>query len=504
MATEFSAGVVRALASAQTFAGLAGRSLVEPVDLLRGLLEEEEGHPFLHLLASGVEAVRLRESYPRLAGEGAAGLAPGGAQPALEARTHEYLVRARELARPYSPEGTVAGEFVLLALVQEDEGIRRDLEALGMCTRVLRQRVAPEQPSIPLEEPLDIARPTELADLARILDAAANRAREALRVLEDYCRFVLNDPFLSGKLKDLRHQLAETLDELPADFLLSARDTLGDVGTSLSTAREQERGSVHEVLSANAKRLQEALRSLEEYGKVLSPRLGGRLEQQRYLAYTLEKALLAGVVSRQRLGDARLYVLVSESLCQASLAGTVREALEGGAQIIQLREKQDSDRVLLAKARELRRLTRNAGALLIINDRPDLALLVEADGVHVGQDDLPVREVRRLLGPGALVGVSTHNIEQLERAILEGASYVGIGPTFPSRTKQFSEFAGLDYIRLATRHTSLPAFALGGIHLDNLPQVLAAGATRVAVSHAVCGASAPREVTARLRRLLFA
>src|SRR5262249_27095687 len=124
---------------------------------------------------------------------------------------------------------------------------------------------------------------------------------------------------------------------------------------------------------------------------------------------------------------------------------TIREAAAGGASIFQLREKNLSDRDLLERARNVRRWTREVGALFIMNDRPDIARLAEADGVHVGQDDLPVKEVRRVVGPHVLVGVSTHNLGQLRQAVLDGASYVGVGPTFPSGTKQFEAFPGLDF-----------------------------------------------------------
>src|SRR5207237_2247219 len=125
-----------------------------------------------------------------------------------------------------------------------------------------------------------------------------------------------------------------------------------------------------------------------------------------------------------------LYVLVTEANCRASLTGTISEAAAGGAQIIQLREKGLDDRTLLEKARAVRAVTRKTGVLFILNDRPDIARLAEADGVHLGQDDLPVHEARRILGPEALIGVSTHTIEQVRRAVLEGAGYIGMGPTF--------------------------------------------------------------------------
>ena len=213
--------------------------------------------------------------------------------------------------------------------------------------------------------------------------------------------------------------------------------------------------------------------------------------------------MLAGSDVEARLAEASLYVLVSSASCRASLVGTVSEALAGGAQIIQLREKSMNDRTLLETARDLREMTRAAGALLIVNDRPDIALLAEADGVHLGEEDLPVHKARRILGPAALIGVSTHNLEQVRAAMLEGANYIGVGPTFPSQTKEFGALAGLEFVRQAVIATTLPAFVLGGITPANLPQVIEAGARRVAVSHAICGAECPRAVAAGMRRQLL-
>src|SRR5262249_42746559 len=156
----------------------------------------------------------------------------------------------------------------------------------------------------------------------------------------------------------------------------------------------------------------------------------------------------------------------SATSCRHGLTRTVTEALAGGAQVIQLREKNICDRELLEEASELRRLTREAGAIFIVNDRPDIARLSGADGVHVGQDDLPVSDARRLLGPDAFIGVSTHNLVQVRQAVLDGASYLGVGPTFQSATKQFDRLAGLEFVRQAVVETSLPAFVLGGVTLE--------------------------------------
>src|SRR5205814_7386366 len=124
----------------------------------------------------------------------------------------------------------------------------------------------------------------------------------------------------------------------------------------------------------------------------------------------------------------------------------------------------------------------------IMNDRPDIARLVEARAVHLGQDELPVKEARRILGPDALIGVSTHNLDQVRQAILDGASYLGVGPTFPSETKSFAEFPGLEFVRQASAETSLPLFVIGGISARTLPAAVAAGTKRIAVSQAVCQA----------------
>lgn len=344
--------------------------------------------------------------------------------------------------------------------------------------------------------------PTERSTVARILDANANRAREALRVVEDHCRYALDDAFLSRELKGLRHGLTEALATLPGNLLLAARDTVHDVGTQISAADEYQRHSAADVVRANWNRLREALRTLEEYGKTVSPDLGRALEQLRYRCYTLERVIVLGVSARQQLEQARLYVLVTEAQCPLGLERTIRAAAAGGATIFQLREKHLTDRQRLERAREVRRWTREAGVLFIVNDRPDIACLVEADGVHLGQDELPVQAARRIVGPNALLGVSTHSIEQVRQAVLDGASYIGVGPTFPSGTKEFAEFPGLAFVQAAAAETGLPAFAIGGINGRTIGEAVAAGAKRVAVSQAVCRAADPGSAAAELLRAL--
>ncbi|HZZ77655.1 MAG TPA: thiamine phosphate synthase [Gemmataceae bacterium] len=470
---------------------------VEPRHLLAGLLAEEEGSAVALLVHAGVNwpALRSRLGEPPIRPE----LLPDlPAHPSIAT----ILSHASDLAVHHGEEGSIATDHVLLALLTANDRLRDELAEVGLDFERLRVRIVGEPAPLIMDEPLMLAEPTEEIDTARILDANANRAREALRVQEDHCRFVLNDALLSGQFKQLRHDLAQALSLIAGPLLLASRDTLHDVGTPISTAAEWHRPSMTAVVQANAKRLQEALRSLEEHGKVLSIEFAQRIEKLRYHTYTLERAIAQGGAARQRLADARLCVLVTDDLCKHSLVGTVKEAILGGARLIQLREKNIDDRTLLARAREVRQVTRSAGALFIVNDRADIARLAEADGVHLGQDDLSIHDARRILGPDALIGVSTHNLDQVRRAVLEGADYLGVGPTFPSRTKEFTDFASLDFVKQAVAETSLPAFAIGGIDDDHVAQVHAAGARRIAVSNAICAADDPRLAAARLLHLL--
>lgn len=325
----------------------------------------------------------------------------------------------------------------------------------------------------------------------RILDASLNRAMEGLRVVEDFARLVLDDRFLTQEFKSIRHDLAAAANCIESVERHAARDTQNDVGTEVSTPGENRRSDVWEVCAASLKRTEQSLRSLEEYGKVVNAEFAGRCESMRYRLYTLEKALDIGRSSRDRLANATLCVLVEGGHSAESFEGLIRALVEAGVGMIQLRDKNIDDCDLMARARALRQLTSGTETIFIVNDRADIAALVNADGVHVGQEDLSVKDARTIVGPWALVGVSTHNIDQARAAVLDGANYLGAGPTFASRTKTFEAFAGLDYLREVAEEVRLPTYAIGGISAVNLPEVLATGISRVAVATAVTTAPNP-------------
>ncbi len=337
----------------------------------------------------------------------------------------------------------------------------------------------------------------------RLLDAAANRAREGLRVIEDYVRFALDDRFLTGLCKQLRHELTAVLGRIPREYLLAARETEADVGTVLTTSSERTRADVAEVLAANFARLQESLRSLEEFSKLLDADLAAVFKQSRYQSYTLQRAVAITAESIERLARAKLYVLIDGRASAEEFERLVQSLIEAGVSVLQLRDKQLDDRTLLERARVLRTLTRGTETIFVMNDRPDLAVLAQADGVHVGQEELSAKDARTIVGPSALVGVSTHSIEQARRAVLDGANYLGVGPTFPSGTKSFEEFTGVELLRQVAAEIRLPAFAIGGIGRDNLREVLAAGFTRVAISGGILSATDPAGAARELLKQLM-
>lgn len=336
----------------------------------------------------------------------------------------------------------------------------------------------------------------------RMVDASVNRIREGLRVLEDYVRFVLDDRFLTETLKGLRHRLTEALAGIPELDRLLARETQQDVGTALTERGEQDRQSLQEVLAANFHRVQEGLRSLEEWAKLYEQGLAWAAKEMRYQMYTLERALRITCWSAQRLAHAQLYVLIDGANSPEQLRHKLSCLLAAGVPIVQLRDKQLPDRQLLERAQIVREITNSTNTLFIMNDRPDLALLTQADGVHLGQQDLPLKQARQILGPEALIGVSTHSLAQAQQALLDGANYIGLGPTFASPTKAFTEFAGLELLRQVAQQIRLPAFAIGGITLENLPQVLSTGIRRVAVHAAIWQAPDPGQAAKKFLSLL--
>ena len=353
---------------------------------------------------------------------------------------------------------------------------------------------------------------TQSQAVLRLLDANLDRAREGLRVLEDWARFGLDRPDLVARTKDLRQRLGL----VHGDHLKLARHTATDPAAGMAHPAQEQRQAPEQVLAANAGRVQEALRVIEEFGRAPEPALAAEAAAARYALYDLEVDLLrasrlqgSGAERRAQLQRCHLY-LVSSPV--PNLEAMVDAALRGGVRLVQYRAKPEAtnaegvlltDGERLQQARALRELCARHGALFIVNDRIDIALAVEADGVHLGQGDLPPAVARQLVGPERLIGRSTHAIEQLRQAVAHGCDYVGVGPVNATPTKPGRQAVGLDYVRQAAGECPIPFFAIGGIDVAALPRVQEAGATRVAVVRAITeahdSAAAVQELLAGLQ-----
>ncbi|MEL6440271.1 MAG: thiamine phosphate synthase [Cyanobacteria bacterium J06621_8] len=321
----------------------------------------------------------------------------------------------------------------------------------------------------------------------RILDANLDRAREGLRIIEEWCRFGLNHQPLAEECKQIRQELAQW----HSWELRQARDTLNDVGTELSHPQEEKRESIDQLLQANLCRSQEALRVLEEYSKLYETEMAKACKQLRYRVYAIESALFNSY-RQQQLQNAPLYLVTSP---EPNIFKIVEQALKGGLTLVQYRDKLGNDNDRLEKAHRLCQLCHQYNALFIVNDRVDVALAVDADGVHLGQNDAPVAFAREILGNHKIVGRSTTNKSELNRAIAENADYVGVGPFYETPTKPGKAATDKEYIDYVKAKCPVPWFAIGGIDLSNLEEVLTKGAQRVAVVRAIMQAEQPTQVT---------
>jgi len=344
--------------------------------------------------------------------------------------------------------------------------------------------------------------------LRRMLDANTNRVMEGLRTLEDIARFS-GLACLQVDYKDIRHCLQQAIDGLGQGALLSARDAQGDVGRESKASQEMQRPKgLVSIVAAAASRVEQGLRVIEEASKVLASDEASSIERQRYRVYDLNAALqLACQRDRSFLQQAKLYVLVDCRLPIDAFSRRIEQIAQAGVQLIQIRDKHADAIRILEYFQAAFAAVDSSATRVLINDRVDIAATTQAAGVHIGQEDLSVGSARRLLQPWQFLGLSTHDLGQIQKGVGLGVDYIGCGPTFASQTKSFDRFSGISFLLeaahwLRANAPALPAYAIGGIDLENLPQVLGAGFARVAVGSCVWNAQNPSEAAEKLRRLL--
>ena len=323
--------------------------------------------------------------------------------------------------------------------------------------------------------------------IAQLIDANLDRAREGLRVMEDWCRFGLKRNDFSIQIKDWRQQLGAH----HHNIYRKARLTSEDPAMGVSHPLQKSRSTPEDIFIANSSRVQEALRVLEEFTRITDPKLSKLATKIRYESYEIEIKVLntkAGIDKRQILRDCSLYLITGN---RKDLKGIVLQALEAGVKIVQYRDKFLNDNEKVSQAKDLASLCKKYNSLFIVNDRIDIALAVDADGIHLGQEDIPTKIAKELLGAEKIIGRSTHCLQDIQTAEEEGCDYIGIGPIFHSETKKKLNPIGIDYLKKGLNKTLLPAFAIGGINASNIKELNQIKNLRIAVSDAIINSNDP-------------
>ncbi len=347
-----------------------------------------------------------------------------------------------------------------------------------------------------------MASPQVSRQTLRIIDANLNRIGEGLRLLEDLARLLLNDASLTQQLKTLRHELI-TSDWSFNQQLLQSRDSEGDVGINIEAPEQDKQRELPIMVVANARRVQEALRVVEELAKIpgTTPKLDSeKFKQARFSLYTIERRLLSRLLRKDKVKSiSGLYLIIdTQALKGRSHIDVASQAIHGGAKTVQLRDKLQSKRELLPIAQKLSKLCTEHNVLFIMNDYLDLALASDADGLHLGQDDLPIKVARKLLPMDKILGCSTTTVDQAITAESEGADYIAVGSIYPTPSKETAKVVGLDRLRQIRQAVSLPLVAIGGITKDNAAEVLAAGADSVAMISTILQAESPEEAARQI------
>ena len=330
--------------------------------------------------------------------------------------------------------------------------------------------------------------------IAQLIDANLDRAREGLRVMEDWCRFGLKRSDFSIQIKHWRQQLGAH----HHNIYRKARLTSEDPAMGVSHPLQKTRLTPEDIFIANSSRVQEALRVIEEFTRIIDPKLSEISSKIRYEAYAIEiKVLNTKEVQEkiQILKDCSIYLITKN---KKNLQDIVLKSLEAGVKIVQYREKFLNDNEKINQAKDIASLCKKYNSLFIVNDRIDIALAVDADGIHLGQDDIPTKIARKHLGSEKIIGRSTHCLEHIKKAEQEGCDYIGIGPIFPSKTKQQLNPVGIDYLRKGLDQTLLPAFAIGGINSSNINQLNHINNLHIAVSDAIINSNDPLSKTKEL------
>jgi len=323
----------------------------------------------------------------------------------------------------------------------------------------------------------------------QIIDAKLDRAREGLRVLEDWARFGLGKEKYVEKIKNFRQILGKN----HLEVYKQSRNHIKDKCKGLTHQEQFNRKTSEQIISSNSARVQEALRVIEEFSRLQNHELSKIASEIRYEIYTIEIELLnysKFKKSEEILIENDLYVITDQ---KDNLLEIIEEILIAGVRIIQHRFKTGTDQDYLQEAIQIKNLCKRYNSLFIVNDRLDIALASNADGIHLGQDDLDLKTARKLLGYSKIVGISANNAIDISNALKEGCDYIGIGPVFETTTKKNKIPLGIENIKTLTRDLNIPWFAIGGIKSNNISYLKRNGFNKVALVSEFMNSEDPKE-----------
>ncbi len=343
-----------------------------------------------------------------------------------------------------------------------------------------------------------------LVQAIRVIDVNANRAAEGLRSLEDFARLVREDGLSASLAKHLRHRLTEVVASIDREQRLAVRSTARDAGTDITTTGEMARPNLDSIVAPACERVTQSLRNLEEFSKCVSAATSHDFKRLRYEAYDTLARIESRLLSNRMCSNMQLYLLVDCSLPVERFISSLTELSDAGVDLFQLRDKRAEGAELVRYARAGVEALKTSQSLLIVNDRIDIALATGAAGVHLGQEDVSLADAKQIAGNRMWIGISTHNMQQAISAEQGGADYIGCGPTFPSETKVFEQFAGTEFLAQVASQLAIPAFGIGGINQSNVAQVMDTGCRRVAVSQVIHSAAQPTAAARQLKAILAA
>jgi len=301
------------------------------------------------------------------------------------------------------------------------------------------------------------------------IDANINRSLEGIRVCEDVFRFIIRNSGISVRLKETRHAIAEALKTFSSKDLLHGRDVENDAQKYIDLYSEKTRASLHDLAKSNLHRAMEAMRSIEEFYKLLHPDAGENPFQQiRFSLYSLEKEIIPVLLreNKRKIFLSSLYAILDSSFVKnEEYLKTAQSFIKGGASIIQLRMKNLQMRKVLETAKTVSNLCKDKSVLFIVNDYPEIAYLSGADGVYLGQYDIPVTEARRILPPDMLIGISVNSKEEAMRALQDEPDYIAVGPVYSTKSKNndLQEGIGEEVLEEVINSTDIPVVAIGGL-----------------------------------------